>query len=147
MSEEWFDIQGFITDNEVVQAITDLSIGLKLELAGVTDEVAGSRLLEARALVERFLVNLDAAVESVSRDDSNLCDRNQRELAEAFQSARADQANFRSVMIRSGAKASTGLLSASDKPSKRALIESLEELRRIIGGHQSTKLAAIIEEF
>jgi hypothetical protein len=147
VSEEWLDIQGFIADQAVLQAINDLSIATKLELAGVHDPTVDAGLPAARATLERFLCDLDAATQSVARDDSRICDRNQRELAQAFQQARSDQSNFGSVIVRSGAKAGAALLEASDKPAKRALVESLEELRRIVSGHQSTTLAAIIEEF
>jgi hypothetical protein len=147
MSEEWLDIQGFIADDEVMQAITDLSIGLKLELAGVDDQAVREAVPEARSIVERFLRVLASTVEATAQDELYVCDRNERELADAFRLARADQANFASAIVRSGAAAGVGLLAASDRPAKRALIESLEELRRIVSGHQSTKLAAIIEEF
>ena len=147
MSEEWLDIQGFIADHEVLQAINDLSIGTKLELAGVRDPTVEASLPGARATLERFLAELEAATQPVAADDSRICDRNQRQIAQAFQQARSDQANFGSVIMRSGAKAGAALLAAADKPAKRALVESLDELRRIVSGHQSTTLAAIIEEF
>jgi hypothetical protein len=147
MSEEWLDIQGFIADHEVLQAINDLSIGTKLELAGVRDPTIEAGIPAARTILERFLTELDAAAQAVAQDDSRICDRNQRELAQAFQQARSDQSNFGSVLVRSGAKAGAALLGAADKPAKRALVESLDELRRIVSGHQSTTLAAIIEEF
>jgi hypothetical protein len=147
VSQEWLDIQGFIADHEVLQAITDLSIAVKLELAGVDDAQAKACIPVAHRVLERFLTELDVLVRAAGTGDSQLCDRNQRELVEAFQQARNDQSGFRSVIMRSGAKAGAALLDAADKPARRALVESLDDLRRVINRHQSTTMAAIVDEF
>ena len=38
MSQEWLDIQSFFADNQILRAITDLSLATKYEVAGIRDE-------------------------------------------------------------------------------------------------------------
>ena len=39
MSQEWLDIQSFFADREILSAISDLSIAIKQEFAGVEDRL------------------------------------------------------------------------------------------------------------
>lgn len=145
MSQEWLDYQGFIADHDVVQAITDLSIATKLELSGVEDIQINTDA--ARDTLDAFLLTLSRMQRSDQSGSVVEGDRNLREIADAFRMARSDSSRFKSVLIRSGAEAGRALLNAVDRPAKQALIESLEELRRVVSGHRTSTLSAIIEEF
>lgn len=145
MSQEWLDYQGFIADHNVLQAITDLSIATKLDMSGVDDipiDVDG-----ARRILDEFLLTLANLQNEQSTNADILADRNLREIADAFRAARSDSVRYQSVLVRSGADAGRTLLSAADRPAKQALIECLDELRRIVSGHQTSTLSAIIEDF
>jgi hypothetical protein len=48
--------------------------------------------------------------------------------------------------MRLGADKATVILEAADKRTKRELLESLDELRRIVESHQQTDISAILEE-
>src|SRR5438270_11362861 len=58
MSQEWLNIQSFFTDHELIRAINDLSIAIKLELAGVRDQERAQRAMEARQALRGFLTRL-----------------------------------------------------------------------------------------
>ena len=46
MSQEWLNIQSFFTDHELIMAINDLSIAVKLDMAGVWDQERIRRAVE-----------------------------------------------------------------------------------------------------
>ena len=144
MSQEWLEYQGFIADHTVLQAITDLSIAAKLDLAGVRSIPVDTA--NARQVLESFLYSL-SKLQSDSQATTVQGGRNLREIAGAFRSARSDSENFHSVLMRSGICAARALLDADDRPAKRALIESLGELRIVLTKHQSATLSAILEDF
>lgn len=147
MSQEWLDIQSFFADNQILRAITDLSLATKYEVAGIRDEERARRADEARATLREFFVRLDQACEEASHGRLLSLDHRSKELVDAIQAARRDRANFRSVLMRSGLRTGAELLDASDRRSKEALVESLDELRRIVSRHQQGSLSAIVEDF
>ena len=147
MSQEWLEIQSFFADNQILRAITDLSLATKYELAGISDEERIQRADVGREALREFLARLDQACDEVSHGRLLSLDHRSRELVDAIQAARRDRANFRSVLMRSGFRAGAELLDASDRRSKEALLESLDELRRIVSRHQQGSLSAIVEDF
>ena len=54
MSQEWLNIQSFFTDHELIGAINDLSIAVKLDLAGVRDSERVQRGSKARQVLRSF---------------------------------------------------------------------------------------------
>lgn len=147
MSQEWLDIQSFFADNQILRAITDLSLATKYDLAGIRDEERAQRADEARERLRAFFARLDEACEDASHGRILMLDHRSRELVDAIQSARRDRANFRSVLMRSGLRTGADLLDAADRRSKEALLESLDELRRVVSRHQQGTLSAIVEDF
>jgi hypothetical protein len=148
MSQEWLDIQSFFADQDVLTAINDLAIAVKLEAAGKVDSERRERAETAREVLRAFLSRLGEA-ESSRRDNEPVVevDPRFRELSDAFASARRDGANFKSDLMRKGASEAISLLWADDPRSRHALLLSLEELRRIIMRHQQSDVSAIFEEF
>src|SRR5947209_12615672 len=59
MSQEWLNIQSFFTDHELIRAINDLSIAVKLDLAGVRDQERAQQAGEARKVLREFLTRLE----------------------------------------------------------------------------------------
>lgn len=147
MSQEWLDIQSFFADHKVLRAITDLSLGIKYELAGIDDADRKERSQAARGVLLEFLTHLDEISVQAKSDRVLTLDQYSKELVDAFQAARSDRANYHSVLMRSGAQAGVALMNATDRPSKEALLESLDDLRRIVTRHQQVSLSAIVEDF
>jgi hypothetical protein len=146
MSQEWLDIQSFFADHEVLRAITDLSLAMKFELAGIKDSDRAQRSEKAKMILERFFAKLEEASDDSKHGRLLSLDHRSLELFDALQKARRDTANYRSVMMRSGFGTGTQLLNASDRRSREALVESLDELRRVISQHQQGTMSAIIED-
>ena len=146
MSQEWLDIQSFFADHEILRAITDLSLSTKFELAGVKDEDRTRRSQRAKAALRDFFSKLQGANDDSSHGRLLSLDHRSLELFDAIQQARRDTANYRSVIMQSGFSMGMQLLDANDRRSKEALVESLDELRRVISQHQQGTVSAIIED-
>jgi hypothetical protein len=147
MSNEWLDIQSFFADQDVLTAINDLAIAIRLETAGVKDPERRERADTARRILREFLSRLDEAESSGDNEIVAGLDPRFRELSDAFASARRDSANFKSVLMRVGAGTAIHLLDADDPSSRRELLQSLDELRRIVMHHQQSDVSAIFEDF
>jgi hypothetical protein len=146
MSQEWLNIQSFFTDHDLIRAINDLSIAVKLELAGVEDQERARRAGEARKLLRGFLGQL-AELEAGDGGEVMLgIDARFQSLTDALASARQDTARFNSVLIREGAAVALPLLDAGGAESKAKLLDSLSELRRVVEQHQQADATVIFEE-
>ena len=147
MSEQWMDIQSFFADQEILGAVNDLSIAIKQEFAGVKDAERQSRAAQARHTLQQFFQRLEEATAPSERETFVAVDPRFKELADSFQSARRDPANFQSILMRGGAKSAIALLEATEKREQRELLKCLDELRRLVAHHQQTDVSAIIEDF
>src|SRR5262249_61534104 len=136
MSQEWLNIQSFFTDHEVIRAMNDLSIAVKLELAGVEDQERSRRASEARKVLRRFLGQLSELEAGDGKEVMLGIDARFQSLTDALASARQDTARFNSVLMREGAAVALPLLDAPDAGSKAKLLDSLSELRRAVGENQ-----------
>jgi hypothetical protein len=146
MSQEWLNIQSFFRDNELIGAINDLSIAIKLELAGVRDEERLERAKEARRLLKQFLTRL-SEIESAGEKELLLgVDSRFQSLMDAIAAARQDSSRYQSGLMRQGAAKTLPLLDAKDPDQRRQLLASLAELRRVIEQHQQADAAVIFEE-
>jgi hypothetical protein len=147
MSEEWLDIQSFFADRDVLTAINDLSIAIKLELAKIDDSERVQRAAKARDTLRQFLFRLNE-VESAAEDEIvSGMDPRFKELTDAYATARRDGANFRSILMRAGAASTLSLLDTTDARAKRELLDCLADLRRVVSRHQQTDISAIFEDF
>ncbi|MCC7291838.1 MAG: hypothetical protein IT449_07245 [Phycisphaerales bacterium] len=146
MKQHWLDIQSFLTDQRVLAAIDDLAIATKFELAGIDDPERKELAQRAREELSRFLRRLGEA--AAAADDGKIMgiDPRFKELLDAYRFARRDRGSFHSSLMRVGADAAISLLGARDKRTQRDLLESLDELRRIVEGHQRADVSAILEE-
>ena len=146
MSQEWLNIQSFFTDHDLIRAINDLSIAVKLELAGVEDQERARRAGEARKLLRGFLGQLAELEAGDGKEVMLGIDARFQSLTDALASARQDTARFNSVLMREGAVVALPLLDAGDAESKAKLLDSLSELRRVIEQHQQADATVIFEE-
>jgi ribosomal protein L31E len=146
MSQEWLNIQSFFTDHELIRAINDLSIAVKLELAGIRDVERVQRAQKARQVLHNFLTRLSEIESEEGREVVLGIDARFKNLTEALASARHDSGRFSSVLMREGAAVAIPLLDAAEAPTKRKLLESLAELRRVVEQHQQADASVIFEE-
>jgi hypothetical protein len=146
MQQHWLDIQSFFTDQRVLSAIDDLAIATKFELAGINDAERVQLAATARRELSHFLLRLADAAAAAEAGKITGIDPRFKELLDAYRSARNDRSNYRSSLMRLGADKATSILEATDKRTKRELLESLDELRRIVERHQQTDISAILEE-
>jgi hypothetical protein len=146
MSQEWLNIQSFFTDHDLIRAINDLSIAVKLELARVEDQDRARRAGEARKLLRRFLDQLAELEAGDGKEVILGIDARFQSLTDALASARQDTARFNSVLMREGAAVALPLLDAGDVESKAKLLDSLSELRRVVEQHQQADATVIFEE-
>lgn len=147
MSEKWIDVQSFLSDQDVLLAINDLSIAIKQELAGVVRKQRAEKAKEAQKKLRKFLLRLNHAVLLGNQDSLLGVDPRFRQLVEDFEASRNDTANFRSRLMRDGPGSVIHLLDSIDVVSRNVLLESLSELRRVVARHQQTDAAAILEDF
>ena len=146
MSQEWLNIQSFFTDHELLGAINDLSIAVKLEIAGVTDQERARRAGDARKVLRGFLGQLSEVEAGEGKEVLLGIDARFQSLTDALASARQDTARFNSVLMREGAAVALPLLDARDAESKAKLLDSLSELRRVVEQHQQADATVIFEE-
>ena len=146
MSEKWLEMQSFLSDQDVLSSIDDLSIALKQDLAGVADPDRAERANAARTSLRSFLSRLGTAVATESGAAPLGIDRRFKRLADDFRMARRDTAHFQSRLMREGVESTIELLDRDDARSKEALIACLSELRRVVARHQQADTTAILED-
>jgi hypothetical protein len=146
MRQHWLDIQSFFSDQRVLAAIDDLAIATKFAMAGIEDVERQQLARRARDELSRFLLRLGEASAAADAGKITGIDPRFKELLDTYRSARNDRSNFRSSLMRVGAQTAATLLDAPDKRTRRELLESLDELRRIVERHQQTDVSAILEE-
>jgi hypothetical protein len=146
MSQEWLNIQSFFTDHDLIRAINDLSIAVKMEIAGVTDQERARRAGDARKVLRGFLGQLSELEAGDGKEVLLGIDARFQSLTDALASARQDTARFNSVLMREGAAVALPLLDARDAESKAKLLDSLSELRRVVEQHQQADATVIFEE-
>jgi hypothetical protein len=146
MSQEWLNIQSFFTDHDLIRAINDLSIAVKLEIAGVTDQERARRAGDARKVLRGFLGQLSELEAGDGKEVLLGIDARFQSLTDALASARQDTARFNSVLMREGAAVALPLLDARDAEAKAKLLDSLSELRRVVEQHQQADATVIFEE-
>jgi hypothetical protein len=146
MQQNWLDIQSFFTDQRVLSAIDDLAIATKFELAGIHDAERVQLAAKARNDLSQFLLRLADAASAAEAGKITGIDPRFKELLDAYRAAHNDRTNYRSSLMRLGADKAASILEARDKRSMHELLESLDELRRIVERHQQTDVSAILEE-
>jgi hypothetical protein len=146
MSQEWLNFQSFFTDHELIGAINDLSIQLKLDAAGVRDVEMYKRATSARESLRKFLTRLNV-IESAGEDESILgVDARFQSLTDAILMARKQVDQYTSVLMREGAAHVLPLLDDTRPNAREQLLVSLSELRRLVEQHQREDAAVIFED-
>lgn len=103
MSSDWMAIQSFHRGQELLTAINELSIHLKLEAAGVADEQQTARAEEGRNKLLEFLRRLQPLIEAAEekgKEPVTGADTRMRQLAEKLVEARRSTARGKSPLLR-----------------------------------------------
>lgn len=147
MSHDWSHIQSFFNDQDILKAITDLSIAIKQELAGLHIPQSPRNTQKAKFTIKEFLFCLQETLSEQKKGIVFGIDSRSNELVSNFVNARKDTKNYNSILMRGGPASTVSLLEAEDSQSKRELIKSLSELRKIVSYHQHENASTIFEEF
>jgi len=148
MSSEWLDIQNFVSDQEALRAINDLTIATHLSMAHVADQERIQKADQARHYLRRFLTELNLVLQA--RRDGDVApgvDPRMQDLAESFELAKRDTSQEHSILLKTGPIDGVILLDAKEPPAMRELLRSLDELRELITARQHTHHSAILEDF
>jgi hypothetical protein len=134
----------------LLAAINTLSIHLKLELAGVDDKEREKKATESRDALRRFLTELQTLVmakDAVGGRAVTGTDARARELARSYVQARHDREQYRSSLFRKSPADVGALLDSSNLGDRKALLECLVDLRRLLEAHVRADSQKILGEF
>jgi hypothetical protein len=146
MSQEWLSIQSFFTDHELLGAINDLSIAVKLQDAGKLDAERERRAKEAKRLLKKFFTRIGEVETGGGQELLLGVDARFQSLTDAIASARLDEGRFQSVLMRKGVGDAMPLLDAKTAEARAQLLSSLADLRRVVEQHQQADAAVIFED-
>jgi hypothetical protein len=148
MSIQWLAVKSFQHSQELLAAINALSIHLKLEEAGKTDDAHSAQAAEARAVLRSFLEMLEPVVADAERGEAKPvlgADPRLRQLAKSFVSAKRNHHRFRSALFLDTFNRVKQLL-ASPEEDRQTLLECLAELRVLIEEHIQSDAERVLGE-
>jgi len=150
MSSDWMAIQSFHRSQELLTAINELSIHLKLEAACVADEQQTARAEEGRGKLLEFLRRLQPLIEAAEekgKDPVTGADTRMRQLAERLVEARRSSARGKSPLLRKSLTKTIELLESPQTDNRKLLLESLRDLRQLLDEHLETDTRALVGGF
>jgi hypothetical protein len=150
MSSDWMAIQSFHRSQELLTAINELSIHLKLEAAGVADVQQTARAEEGRAKLLDFLRKLEPlikAAEEKERGPVTGADTRMRQLAQRLAEARRSKTRGRSPLLRKSISKVIEHLESENPEDRELLLESLRDLRQLLDEHLETDTRALVGGF
>ena len=150
MNSDWMAMQSFHRSQELLTAINELSIHLKLEAAGISDEQQTERAAVAKKRLVGFLQRLQPLLETAERNEREPitgADARLRQLAQRLAEARRVSSRGNSPLLRRSFAKMIELLE-SDKPEDRKpLLQGLKDLRRLLDQHLETDTRALVGGF
>ncbi len=150
MSSDWMAIQSFHRSQELLTAINELSIHLKLEAAGIADVQQAARAAQGRKKLLEFFRRLQPLIEAVEERGKGPvtgADTRMRQLAEKLAEARRSTARGKSPLLRKSLKKTIELLESQKSEDRDSLLESLRDLRRLLDEHMETDTRALVGDF
>jgi len=150
MNSDWMAIQSFHRSQELLTAINELSIHLKLEAAGIADARQTERAEAGKKRLVGFLRRLQPLLESAEqneREPMTGADARLRQLAQRLAQARRVSSRGGSPLLRKSFNRMIELLE-SEKPEDRTpLLQGLRDLRRLLDEHLETDTRALVGGF
>jgi hypothetical protein len=149
MSSDSMAIQSFHRSQELLSAINELSIHLKLEAAGVADEQQTARAEEGRVKLLEFLRRLELLIEAAEkkeREPVTGADVRMRQLAQRLIERRS-KARGKSPLLTKSMSKVIELLESETPEGREPLLESLRDLRQLLDEHLETDTRALVGGF
>lgn len=150
MSNEWLAVQSFQRSQELLSAVNALSIHIKLNAAGASDEVRRLRSEDARARLQEFVVTMRNVIGDTENEDSRpLLGANPRlrQLAKSFITAKRNRHRFRSALFRGTLARAEELIGSHKGEDEQALLLCLDELRVLLSEHIHKDTEKVLGEF
>ncbi len=138
MSMEWLAIRSFQHMQDLLNAINNLSIHVKLALADVPDDKRLEQASNARKTLISFLKELEKIVKGSEKANEQPVvgvDPRLRQLATNFAQAKQDRQRFRSMLFQDSVSKVEALLSSDNIEDRKSLLLCLEELRILLEEH------------
>jgi len=149
MSMQWLSVRSFQQSQQVLAAVNALSIHLKLSLAGMEDEAHATDASRSREILSPFLDDLDGILKAMGESGNRAltgADARTRQLARSFWQARRERSAYRSLLFRSSPAEVKRLLISSRAEDRKALVECLSDLRKLLEAHIHTDSQHILGE-
>ncbi|MFO1432077.1 MAG: hypothetical protein U1F76_18365 [Candidatus Competibacteraceae bacterium] len=150
MSVQWLAVQSFQHSQDLLAAINALSIYLKLEASGLSDDKQTESAKQARNVLMSFLKTLKPVVSEIEGEELKPVlgvDPRLRQLAKSFLSAKRNHRRFRSALFKNQFSQFEQLLQSKQAEDREPLLESLKELRVLIEEHVHVDADRVLGEF
>jgi len=147
MSTEWLSIQSFQYDQDLLTAINTLSIHVKLNLLGETDEKRLEAAQLARQKLDAFFRKLEPIIQEAEQAETEPLlgtDPRLRQFAKGFIAAKRNRQKFRSTLFRDTITRVHQLLYSNEESDQKVLILCLQELRTLLEEHIHTDSVRIL---
>jgi hypothetical protein len=144
---QWLTVQSFQHSQELLAAINTLSIHLKLETEGASDQERAQAADASRHKLDGFLKELEQLVGESDRDEIKPVlgtDPRTRQLAEGFLEARRDRTRFRSVLFQDDISRARRLLHSVKDEDREPLLRCLDDLRVLLQEHVQADASQIM---
>jgi hypothetical protein len=150
MSTQWLTYQSFRLTQELLDAITCLSLQIKLSHSQLNETTAIIGSENARKRISRFLSDLDKIhLDSSTKISHPLIGTNsrQREFAHSFFQAKNDRKHFHSKLFRATIGEVQELLFSDKDQDQEALLDCLSELRLLLETYSEADTKGILGDF
>jgi len=150
MNSDWMAIQSFHRSQELLTAINELSIHLKLEAAGIADEQQTKRAEAGKRRLVDFLQRLEpllATAEGDEREPMTGADARLRQLAQRLAETRRVSGRGGSPLLRKSLARMIELLNSEKSEDRTPVLEGLSDLRRLLDEHLETDTRALVGGF
>jgi hypothetical protein len=146
---EWLAIRSFQHMQDLLNAINNLSIHVKLALAGVPDDERVEKALHAQKILISFLKELKKVIKGKEKANEQPVvgvDPRLRQLASNFVQAKQDRKRFRSMLFKDSVSKVEALLSSDNFEDRKSLLLCLEDLRILLEEHLPIDARQLIGE-
>jgi hypothetical protein len=147
MKADWLAIQSFQENQELLMTINNLSIYIKLKLAGINDERKEKVASEAKMNLASFLERFEKITQQAEQAETVPVlgiDPRLQQLVSSFLAAKQDRRRFHSDLFTKPMLNMRELLNSNDEGDQRALLECLAELRTLVEEHVHTDATQIL---
>ena len=151
MNADWIAIQSFHRSQELLTAINELSIHLKLEAAGIADVKQSERAEAGKRKLVDFLRRLKPLLETAEESDREPvtgADSRLRQLAQRLAEARrVSGRGTSSPLLKRSVSQMISLLESKEPEDRHLILEGLRDLRRLLDEHLETDTRALVGGF